>query len=450
LDDERKLPQGRLGRLARLAAMGVKTSAGAILDRSGAGSASAAAEVLGTLRGLAAKVGQMASYVDGIVPEGQREAYEASMKALQAAAPRSSAADIRACVEAELGAPIDRLFTKWSDEPLASASIGQVHVATLPDGREVAVKVQHPGVVQAVESDLANAGVLEGFVRALGGKRFETKKMFAVMRARFREELDYRLEAERLTRFATLHAGDPTVRVPVLVTSHSAKRVLTTELARGLNFDQACAATVDERRAWAETMWRFVFKGTLVGAMLNADPHPGNYIFHPDGVVTFLDYGCIQVVEEDHRARAEKVHHAALARDEAAFAKAVAILVKAKPGDLEKLAVAYTRECFQPLFGSPYRVTRAYAASLVDGMKDMAQAARKVPADQFFAMPPDMLFVNRLQFGFYSVLARLDVEVDYAEVERRFLVAAGHLTEGPRAPTQATPGEGRTPQTRSA
>jgi predicted unusual protein kinase regulating ubiquinone biosynthesis (AarF/ABC1/UbiB family) len=423
VDDERKLPQGRIGRLARLAAMGVKTGAGALLDRSGTGSAKQAAEVLGTLRGLAAKVGQMASYVDGIVPEGQRQAYEASMKALQSAAPRSSPTEIRACVESELGAPIDRLFARWSDEPLASASIGQVHVAQLLDGREVAVKVQHPGVVQAVESDLANAGILEGFVGALGGKRFETKKMFAVVRARFREELDYELEATRLCRFAELHAGDPTVRVPALIPSHSAHRVMTTELARGSTFDEACAAPVDLRRAWAETMWRFVFKGTLRGSMLNADPHPGNYIFHPDGVVTFLDYGCVQEVEEDHRARAEKVHRAALDRDEGAFGRAVAMLLKSKPGALEKLAVAYTRQCFEPLFHSPYHVRRTYAATLVDEMKVMAQAARKVPADEFFSMPPDMVFVNRLQFGFYSVLARLDVDVDYAAVERAFLDA---------------------------
>jgi predicted unusual protein kinase regulating ubiquinone biosynthesis (AarF/ABC1/UbiB family) len=451
--------------------MGVKTGAGALLDRSGAGSAQNAAEVLGTLRGLAAKVGQMASYVDGIVPEGQRAAYEASMKALQAAAPRSSPAGIRACVEAELGAPIDRLFARWSDEPLASASIGQVHAAQLLDGRDVAVKVQHPGVVQAVESDLANAGVLQGFVGALAGKRFETEKMFAVIRARFREELDYELEAMRLTRFAELHAGDPTVRVPGLVRSHSAKRVLTTELARGWTFDEACAAPVDARRAWAETMWRFVFKGTLRGAMLNADPHPGNYIFHPDGVVTFLDYGCIQDVEGDHRARAEKVHLAALERDEEGFRQAVALLVKSKPGALEKLAVAYTRHCFDPLFQSPYHIHRSYAAVLVDEMKDMAQAARKVPPGEFFSMPPDMVFVNRLQFGFYSVLARLDVEVDYAAVERAFLAATrspsgvaptasvvtsedadgfAAASAAPRAPTPATPEEERTPRTRSA
>jgi predicted unusual protein kinase regulating ubiquinone biosynthesis (AarF/ABC1/UbiB family) len=421
VDDERKVPDGRFGRLARFAAMGVKAGAGMILDREAGSTAKQAAEVLGTLRGLAAKVGQMASYIDGVIPEGQRDAYEAAMKGLQAAAPRSSSAEIRACVEQELGKPIDQLFAKWNDEPLASASIGQVHVATLPDGREVAVKVQHPGIVQAVEGDLANAGLIEGLISAMAGKRFESKKMLAVVRARFREELDYELEGRRLNAFAKLHAGDPTVRVPQLFTSHSSKRVLTTALAPGLGFAEACTADAGLRRRWAETMWRFVFKGTLRGAMLNADPHPGNYIFHPNGVVTFLDYGCIQEVEDAHRARAELVHRAALSRDDAAFGKAVSVLVKAKPGALEKLAIAYSRQCFEPLFGSPYRITRDYAASLVEGMKSMAQAAKKMPDDEFFSMPPEMFFTNRLQFGFYSVLARLDVEVDYAQIERDFL-----------------------------
>ena len=168
-------------------------------------------------------------------------------------------------------------------------------------------------------------------------------------------------------------------------------------------------------------MWRFVFKGTLRGALLNADPHPGNYVFHPEGIVTFLDYGCIQEVEEAHRAHAEVVHRSALARDNAAFGKAISILVRAKPGALEKLAIAYSRTCFEPLFGSPYRITKGYAASLVAGMKDMAVAAKKMKDEEFFSMPPEMFFTNRLQFGFYSVLARLDVEVDYAQVERDFL-----------------------------
>jgi predicted unusual protein kinase regulating ubiquinone biosynthesis (AarF/ABC1/UbiB family) len=114
----------------------MKTGAGMMLGRSDETAADQAAAVLGNLRGLAAKVGQMASYVDGLVPESKRDAFEASLKVLRAAAPRSASHEIRATVEAELGAPIDRLFEEWNDEPIASASIGQVHRAR-HDGVEV-------------------------------------------------------------------------------------------------------------------------------------------------------------------------------------------------------------------------------------------------------------------------------------------------------------------------
>jgi predicted unusual protein kinase regulating ubiquinone biosynthesis (AarF/ABC1/UbiB family) len=432
MERERKVPVSRLGRLARLAAMGARTGASFVLDGGGGAGAEHAAEVLGTLRGLAAKVGQMASYVDGLVPEGQREAYETSLKALRAAAPRSSPGAIRALVEDELRSPLDRAFAEWDDVPLASASIGQVHRARTHEGHAVAVKVQHPGIVQAVESDLKNAGVLQGFAGVLGGKRFETKAMLEVIRARFREELDYTLEAERLQFFARLNHGDPSVRVPAFFPACSSRRVLTTELLVGRGFDEACAATESEREAWARVMWRFVFTGTLVGGHLNADPHPGNYVFLEGGKVGFLDFGCIQSFV-DRRPFAVRVHQAALARDEDAFRRAVATMVRSKPGRLEELALAYTRRCFEPLFASPFRITRDYAASLVGGFKEMAVLARKVEDDEFFTMPPDMLFVNRLQFGFYSVLARLDVEVDYAGVERGFIDAAPPCTS--RAPT---------------
>jgi predicted unusual protein kinase regulating ubiquinone biosynthesis (AarF/ABC1/UbiB family) len=423
MSDDRRLPESRLGRFARLAAVGMRTGASMLTDRGGGSAAEHAAEVLGNLRGLAAKVGQMASYVDGLVPEQHAPAFEASLKALRAQAPRSSAQAIRALVEEELHAPVDALFAEWDDAPLASASIGQVHRARLKDGREVAVKVQHPGIIRAVESDLSNASLLESFVGVLGGRRFDSKAMLEVMRARFREELDYVCEAANLRSFAALHAGDPTVLVPELVDSHSSARVLTTALARGASFEEACAAPEVERGAWARTMWRFVFKGTLVGGMLNADPHPGNYIFHDGGRVTFLDYGCIQQIT-DRKTHARQVHGAALAGDEAAFGRAVSKMVGAKPGKLGELAVSYSRRCFCPLFESPFRATKPYAASLVDGMREMALVARKAPEAEFFTMPPEMLFINRLQFGFYSVLARLDVEVDYAAVEREFI----HLT----------------------
>jgi predicted unusual protein kinase regulating ubiquinone biosynthesis (AarF/ABC1/UbiB family) len=422
--DERKLPQGRLSRFARLAATGVRAGAGMLLDRDGGSATSVAkhaAETLGTLRGLAAKIGQMASYVDGLVPEEHRDAYETALSTLRAQAPTSSPAAIRSVVEEDFGAKLDQLFTDWEDVPMASASIGQVHRARTLEGLDVAVKVQHPGIHRAIESDLANASILESMAAIGGARRFQTKEALAVIKTRFREELNYALEAERIAWFATMHGGDPTVRVPLLVGSHSSKRVLTTGLVRGKTFEEACAATENERRAWAETMWRFVFRGNLIGGKFNADPHPGNYIFHDGGMVTFLDYGCVQEIDPVRLRAARTIHRAALVHDERAFRIGVTEMLHSKPGPLEDLAVEYTRQCFRPIFESPFRMTRDYAASLVGGMKDMALLARKVDDHELFAMPADMVFINRLQFGFYSVLARLDVDVNFAAVEASFM-----------------------------
>ena len=419
-DETRRIPSGRLSRLARLAAAGARSSAGLLLSRTSENAALRTAEALGTMRGLAAKVGQMASYVDGVVPEEHRAAYETAMSKLRAAAPRSSIAEIRALVEAELGAPIDRLFDEWDDVPIASASIGQVHRARRGE-LEVAVKVQHPGITRAIESDLQNAGIVEQMAGMLGGRRFDSKGMLAVVRKRFSEELDYALEAERLRFFAKLHEGDPRAHVPAVMDDRSTKHVLTTTLIRGLDFDAACAADVASREAWAKTLWRFVFRSNLVGGLFNADPHPGNYIFGEDGHVTFLDFGCVQPIDVEHRRSARAMHEAAMRNDEKTFYENARALLETRPGRLEDLLFEYVRFTFKPLFESPFHITRAFAAGCVEGFKNMGTAARKLKDSEVTPVSPDLFFINRLQFGFYSVLARLDVTVDYGAVEKAFL-----------------------------
>ena len=417
------LPTGRLGRVVRLAGVGARAGAGLLLSK-GDGAAEYAAEVLGTLRGLAAKVGQTLSYVDGIVPEGQREAYERALGKLRDATVRSAPDAIRRVIEEELGAPIEQLFQSFDEQPFASASIGQVHRALLADGRAVAVKVQHPGIASAIESDLQNASMLEGLVTTLGPKGMHAKAAYDEVAARFREELDYELEAERQAVFSRLHAGDPTVRIPAVIVERSSRRVLTSELVAGLTFEEATTRSETERRAWAETLWRFVFKGNLVGAMFNADPHPGNYFFGPDGRVTFLDFGCVQPISDERLPTARAMHLAALARDERTFAEQAARLLGTHGGEYGTRAVAYSRRCFEPMFGSPFHVTRDYTTSLVT---DLGALKRFFWAkdNSFVMLPPAMLFLNRLQFGFYSVLARLDVRVDYAAVEHAFMHQAG-------------------------
>jgi predicted unusual protein kinase regulating ubiquinone biosynthesis (AarF/ABC1/UbiB family) len=422
MSDERKIPAGRLGRLARLADLGARTGASVLLRRGSDDAAQRAAEVLGTLRGLAAKMGQMAGYVDGLIPEEHRDAYQRSMKGLLSAAPTSSPEAVRRKVEEDLGAPIDALFAEWDEAPVASASIGQVHRARLHDGREVAVKVQHPGVVEAVESDLRNAGLVEGALAMMGTRKLDSKRVLEELRTRFREELDYSLEASRQAAFARIHAGDPTIVIPEVVAERSARGVLTTGFVRGAGLDEASAAPLPAREAWCRTLWRFAYKGTVIGGMFNADPHPGNYFFLPEGRVAFLDFGCVQPVPKGRQGLARRMHIAAVTRDEATFAAAAKEMLDTRGGAYEERVVSYVRRAFEPQFSSPFKITRDYVVSLVQQMKQAGMDTYKGKDDGFVPFPEGMLFMNRLQFGFYSVLARLDAEVDYASVERAFLL----------------------------
>lgn len=421
MSSDKKLPAGRLGRLVRLAEIGARTGTSMLLNRDGTDAARRAAEVLGNLRGIAAKVGQMAGYIDGLIPEEHRDVYQASMKTLLAQAPRSSPEAIRRLIEEELSGPMDRLFAEFDETPVASASIGQVHRAVLPDGQEVAVKVQHPGIAEAVESDLQNAGLVEGALSMMGTRRLDSKNVLEEIRARFREELDYRTEAERQMAFARVHEGDAHIIIPHVFREHTARRVLTTKFMRGGSLDDASRFSEKERIETCQTLWRFVYKGTLIGDMFNADPHPGNYFFQEDGRVVFLDFGCVQSIPAKRKPVARRLHRAACERDEVAFLEAGKIMLETRGGPHEKRVVSYLRRAFEPQFSSPYRITREYVAGLVAQMKDAGTETLKHNDGSFVPMPEGMLFMNRLQFGFYSVLARLDAPVDYAAVEKSFL-----------------------------
>jgi predicted unusual protein kinase regulating ubiquinone biosynthesis (AarF/ABC1/UbiB family) len=419
---EKKLPTGRLARLTRLASIGARTGASLLVSRDGKAAAEHAADVLGSMRGLAAKVGQMASYVDGIVPEAHRDAYERALKGLRSAAPTSSPDAIRQLVEAELGAPIDKLFAEWSVQPIASASIGQVHRARLHDGREVAVKAQHPGIERAIETDLTNAGMLEGMVSMLGPRALNSKQVYEEIATRFREELDYTLEAHRQRAFAEIHRGDPYIRIPEVIAECSTKRVLTTQLVRGRSLEEASEASPELRKLYAEVLWRFVYKANLVGGLFNADPHPGNYLFGDNGEIAFLDFGCVQPIPEARVAEARRLHSAARRGDVKAFEDSARQLLFTRGGPYEKAAIAYVRRCFAPLLSSPFHITRTYATEVVQGVYDLKQ---HVLHESFVPLPSGMIFMTRLQFGFYSVLARLDVPADYAGVEAIVFAEAG-------------------------
>lgn len=427
--DLKKLPKSRLGRFARLAALGTRAGTGQLASLLGStraqkAVAEAAVESLGAMRGLALKVGQMVSYVDGLVPEEHRDTYEQALKTLRAAAPTMSPAGAVRVIEAELGALPEELFDHWEPEPFASASLGQVHRARTRDGADVAVKVQFEGIAKAVEADLANASLMGSLLGPLGS-RMGVKAQLAEVRARFLEELDYRHEAARQMQFREVFADDPAIRIPEIHDELCARRVLTSSLAPGVDFEQACGSNEAQRRRWAETMWRFVFSSLLHKGLFNADPHPGNYLFQPDGVVTFLDFGCTRVMSREN-LRLVRLCHSSCCRGELEefYALALEMFGMGAEGATADLARDFLHDCFAPIHTQgPYRLTRDYAAGLLDKLRQAATKALRGGLGKLEPMPAEWIFFNRLQFGFYSVLARLDVAADYNGIERRLVGA---------------------------
>jgi predicted unusual protein kinase regulating ubiquinone biosynthesis (AarF/ABC1/UbiB family) len=252
-------------------------------------SADQVAQLLGEMKGAMMKLGQMASYIDQGLPQPVRDA----LAQLQQDAPPMAAELAIATVEEELGDSIDALFAEFEPVPLASASIGQVHRAVLPDGRDVVVKVQYPGIADIIRADLHNVDALFSAMGVLFSG-MDPATIVEELKERLSEELDYGLEALNQQMFADWYRGHPTITVPNVIAERSSARVLTSEFHPGVRWDALLGWSQAERDLAAETLYRFVFGGIYRLHAFNGDPHPGNYLFQPGGRVTFLDFGLVK------------------------------------------------------------------------------------------------------------------------------------------------------------
>jgi predicted unusual protein kinase regulating ubiquinone biosynthesis (AarF/ABC1/UbiB family) len=278
------------------------------------------AEALGHMKGALMKIGQMASYLDQGLPEPVRE----QLAQLQANAPSMSAELAAEVVAKELGDRPENVFGTWEAAPFAAASIGQVHRAVTKDGRAVAVKVQYPGVDEAIEADLANAGLLVQII-GMVFPGVEPEPIVEELKIRLREELDYALEADNQQLFADYYRDHPFIHVPAVVDELSSKRVLTTELAEGARFDELLTWSQEEKNLAAEAIYRFVFGSLYRLGAFNGDPHPGNYLFRPGGQVTFLDFGLVKRFDRAELELLARMSETfAVDRDMEAFRKVVA------------------------------------------------------------------------------------------------------------------------------
>jgi predicted unusual protein kinase regulating ubiquinone biosynthesis (AarF/ABC1/UbiB family) len=252
---------------------------------------------LGTMKGAAMKLGQVMSFLDvGMVPEEFRDEFQAKLAELRDAAPKISFKDMRKVIESELDAPIEEVFETFDPVPIAAASIGQVYKAKLPDGRDVAVKVQYPGVAAAVRADMQNLGMILRLMKRVA-PGLDPKEMADEIRGRIGEELDYELEAQNQRTLARIYRGHPFIVVPEVITRLSHERIIVSEFVQGRGFEEVKQLPQAERDRIAEIVFRFYFGCMYRHHQFSGDPHPGNSILLDDGRMAFLDFGLFKRID---------------------------------------------------------------------------------------------------------------------------------------------------------
>ncbi len=450
-------PTSRLGRLARLTALApralplatdaIKRSFGAKpppeLDDAAREKMVATAKktaesllkTLGEMKGLPLKLGQMASYIDGIAPPGYEEKFKTVLASLQQKAPPVSAEAAIKMVVGELGESPDKLFATWEREPFAAASIGQVHRATTHAGDSVAVKVQYPGIDRAIQNDLKSLSTFESLMSPLG-RRYQTKEALDEIKSVFLAELDYTREATTADAFRAIHADDPDIVVPRVVHSLTTRRMITLEYISGLDYATFCAQASDEEKSKAgQTIWRFMFRAIFCHGLLYADPHPGNYLFLGNGRVAFLDFGCARVLPPNVVAGMKRYIRAAQEGDWDEFDRACVEELGFDPSDAAawRLYTDYMKQMLAPIMHEgPYKHTRELAREAVaylarNGRKIVYREGETRPSlPTPVRMPPETVFVNRLQWGLSSVLAGLGAEANWRKLSESW-VRGPHL-----------------------
>jgi predicted unusual protein kinase regulating ubiquinone biosynthesis (AarF/ABC1/UbiB family) len=369
---------------------------------------------LGQMRGAAMKVGQVLSTVDfTAIPESEREEFKATLAALRDDVPPLPFKKVEKLLKDELGTPISDAFSEFEEEAFAAASIGQVHRATTTDGRAVAVKIQYPGIAEAVETDLRNLQMLLPLVKRLA-PGLDVKALAQELRERIGDELDYEVEAQNHRAMARAYRGHPFAYVPPVDTQLSHRRVLVTELLVGQRFEAVKQLPEPERDRFAEIVFRFFF-GTLNHLRRAAgDPHPGNYLLLDDGRVGFLDFGLMRVVDADYLAGERALAQAAATGDADAVHERLAALGYLPEPDsfdpqrlLEQLETA-GEWYFQPGFR---RMSPAYVSELLDRGSSPRSAYFEEMRRE--TIPPQALLIRRMEGLVLSTLGELRAGADW-------------------------------------
>jgi predicted unusual protein kinase regulating ubiquinone biosynthesis (AarF/ABC1/UbiB family) len=446
--DDKKIPKGRVRRSAKLGSVvGVQgaryagTKAASVarseegakekLENRHLETAIKMVGALGEMKGAAMKLGQLASFVDTeFLPPEYRELYQEQLSKLRTSAPAMPWKKVVKVLEEEYrGDPISELFNEIEEEAFAAASIGQVHRAELPDGRRVAVKIQYPGVAEALEADLRNAGTIVRLAKALA-PGLDAKEVAAELRERVLEELDYEFEAQNHRTFARAYRGHPFIYVPEVVTRLSRRRVLVTEYVDGSQFDEIKQMEHEKRSRFGEIVFRFHFGSIYHLQHFNADAHPGNYLLMDDGRVAFLDFGMTKKLDREQIQLEQRAIDAAVREDPEALRQALhdlGFVKKPSKLDAERLMDHVM------LVGGWYMQDKDYEVSARRVMKVIE--ATSDPRSEYYdlmrreSIPAQELMGRRMETGVLAVLAQLRAKRNWYRIMREWVYGDEPETE---------------------
>ncbi|RMH67725.1 MAG: AarF/ABC1/UbiB kinase family protein [Bacteroidetes bacterium] len=360
------------------------------------------------LRGTALKMAQSMSLDTGVLPDE----FVDVMTQAQYNVPPMNRALVRRLIKTELGQYPEQVFATFEPEAVAAASIGQVHRATLPDGRAVAVKVQYPNVRETIKSDLAIARSL--LKRLVKGHNLDA--YFDEVYETLLAETDYRVEGEHIAFFATQYAHERIV-TPTYLPDLSTEHVLTMTYVEGEHLDAFLARRPgqDEIDHFGQVLWDFIHEQIASNVRtVHADVHPGNFLFRADGTLGVLDFGCVKTFPQDFRDNFLRVFRAQLDGDEASMVRlyqALEILDPATQTEAQKTRLIDFLRRFGQVILTPYHTStfdfgRTDFKTRLNALFKEASTFNEAVGSRHF------IFVNRMLIGLFTLLLRLKPRID--------------------------------------
>ncbi len=442
-----KIPTSRIARTAKVSSLAAGQAArhlgtratnvgrseegkSAALERRHVEAAEQIVTALGTMKGAAMKLGQVMSFLDvGLVPEEHREEFQRKLAQLRDSAPNVSFAGMRKVIEQELGGKLSDHFAEFDADAIAAASIGQVYRARLHDGRDVAVKVQYPGVAAAVRADMQNLGLILRLMKRIA-PGLDVKNTAEEIRLRIYDELDYELEAQNQRALNRIFRGHPFIVVPGVVTELSAEKVLVSEFVEGAGFDSLKEADQATRDRLGEIIFRFYFGCMYRHRQFSGDPHPGNFLQMPDGRVAFLDFGLFKVMPKhliELELETQRAGHEGDAQRVWDIWAEGGLLKRPEKFRPDKLLSQFLDATWWYLTDEEIELTPEIATQVMIDMAD--------PRSEHFGqmrhetLPADHIFGRRVETLTLAVLGQLRAQANWHRIAREWMYGDPPVTE---------------------